>query len=174
MFLSVLVICAALSLTSPISHAQTVVQAQQIVFIPIVYGPSSSQLSLTDQMAVQINQERSKHNCQPLSISAKLSNMAQSHSNDMAQRDFFAHTSPEGQRPRDRAQQVDYRYAMLAENIAAGTSDINVVIEMWLESPAHRANMLGCEFTEIGVGFSTNPNSSDIDYWTVNFGKPLP
>jgi uncharacterized protein YkwD len=64
-----------------------------------------------------------------------------------------------------------YTYRMAAENIAAGHRSPADVVKGWMNSPGHRANILNCGFTQIGVGYATGGTHGT--YWTQNFGTPL-
>ena len=104
------------------------------------------------------------------SIRATLTRVAQAHSEDMARREYFSHTNPDGRSPFDRMTAAGYKYSLAAENIAAGQTTPHSVIDAWMNSPGHRANILNCGLTEIGVGYATG--GSYRHYWTQAFGTP--
>ncbi len=83
----------------------------------------------------------------------------------MATKDYFSHTSLDGSSMSDRIDRQGYAWRRLAENIAAGYPSPEAVVEGWMNSPGHRANILNCDLTEIGVGHYQR-------YWTQNFGTP--
>ena len=58
-----------------------------------------------------------------------------------------------------------------SENIAAGQPTVTAVMDAWMASPGHKANILNCAYTDIGVGYAVN--SSGTPYWTQDFGKPF-
>jgi len=125
----------------------------------------------TAKMATEVvtltNAERQKAGCPPLSNSKTLRRVATAHSEDMAARDFFSHTNPDGQDPGDRAAAAGYDgYA--GENIAMGYRSAEAVVEGWMDSSGHRANILNCSSTEIGVGVADSPRGL---YWTQMFGR---
>ena len=70
--------------------------------------------------------------------------IAQAHSQDMADRDFFSHTGSDGRSPFQRMRDAGYSYRRAAENIAAGSTSPAEVVDMWMGSPGHRANILDC------------------------------
>ena len=122
------------------------------------------------------NVERANEGLQPLTLNSQLSATAQGHSEDMAANDFFSHTGLDGDRLGDRAEQNNYDYRALGENIAAGQRTPAQVVQGWIDSPGHRANILNPNFTEIGVGYEFLSNDrGDINfnhYWTQVFGRP--
>jgi uncharacterized protein YkwD len=116
------------------------------------------------------NAERARHGLSPLSVDARLARVAQAHSADMVRRHYFAHANPEGQQVWDRAAVVGYAYRRIAENIAAGQRTPEEVMEGWMDSPGHRANILDAELTQIGVG-RADGGPYGI-YWTQVFATP--
>ncbi len=94
-------------------------------------------------------------------------------SQDMAQRNFFDHTSPEGTTPADRIAAANYTGTYpVGENIAAGYSTAQEVMDGWMKSPGHCKNIMNPDFLELGVGyFHTNQDAARYNhYWTQNFG----
>ncbi|MFE1500687.1 CAP domain-containing protein, partial [Streptomyces albidoflavus] len=122
--------------------------------------------SAADQVIALVNTERAKAGCGPLSHNATLTRAAQGHSDDMAARDFFDHTDPDGDGPGERVTAAGYPWSTYGENIAKGQSTPEQVMEAWMNSPGHRANILNCDFKEIGVGIHTDGGP----YWTQVFG----
>jgi uncharacterized protein YkwD len=84
----------------------------------------------------------------------------------MAARDFFDHTNPDGDGPGERVTAAGYRWATYGENIAKGQRTPAQVMESWMNSPGHRANILNCSFEEIGIGL----HDGGGPYWTQVFG----
>lgn len=85
-------------------------------------------------------------------------------------RDYFSHTSPDGSDPGDRVTAAGYRWSTYGENIAKGQSSPASVMDSWMNSPGHRANIVNCAFKEIGVG---KQDSSGGPVWTQVFGAAL-
>ena len=104
--------------------------------------------------------------CGALTADPALAAVARAHSADMRDRDYFSHTSPEGLSPFDRAERAGVDYSR-AENIAFGQADAAAVMEAWLDSPGHRANILDCELTKLGVGVAEGTGGP---WWTQLFG----
>ncbi|GGY01273.1 hypothetical protein GCM10010324_55130 [Streptomyces hiroshimensis] len=119
------------------------------------------------QVVDMVNAERAKAGCSPLTINAKLQAAAQGHSDDMAARDYYAHTSPEGKSPGDRMTAAGYRWSTYGENIFKSPKDARTAMDGWMKSSGHRANILNCSFKEIGVGINFASNGP---WWTQNFG----
>ncbi|MFF3395234.1 CAP domain-containing protein [Streptomyces sp. NPDC002669] len=113
-----------------------------------------------------VNQERAKVGCSPLTASSSLASLAQDFSRDMAARDFFDHTDPDGRSPWDRASKAGVK-GLAAENIARGQADAQAVMEAWMDSPGHRANILNCDYKTLGVGVH---QGSGGPWWTQEFG----
>ena len=124
------------------------------------------------QQVVQLtNQQRAANGCGALTVNATLTQVAQAHSADMAANNYFSHDSQDGRSPFDRMSQAGYRFSAAAENIAAGQRTPQDVVTAWMNSEGHRANILNCTYTEIGVGYATG--GSYGTYWTQDFGKPM-
>jgi uncharacterized protein YkwD len=134
-----------------------------------VAGGSTGNL-LTDQVVTLTNAERADAGCRPLKVSAKLTKAAQAHSADMAKQDYFSHTAKDGRSPFDRITGTGYAYSAAAENIAAGQRTAADVVKGWMDSPGHRANIVNCTYTQIGVGYAAGGTYGT--YWTQNFGRP--
>jgi uncharacterized protein YkwD len=113
-----------------------------------------------------VNEARVDAGCGALTPDPALAAVARAHSADMRDRDYFSHTSPEGRSPFDRAEQAGVGYSR-AENIAFGQADAAAVMEAWLKSPGHRANILDCELTKLGVGVAEGAGGP---WWTQLFG----
>ncbi|MET9827713.1 CAP domain-containing protein [Streptomyces sp. NPDC006385] len=114
------------------------------------------------------NRERARAGLRPLAVDPALGTAAQDYSADMAARAFYSHTSPEGSRPWDRAAAAGSPMRSIGENIACGQRSPAEVVEGWMNSPGHRANILKRDFTHIGVGFAGGGPAGT--YWTQLFG----
>lgn len=105
----------------------------------------------------------------PLTVNASLHCAARVHSKDMADRNFFDHTNPDGEDPFDRMAEAGYgSYQQQGENIAAGTMTAKDTVDGWLASDGHCANMLNPSYSEIGVGAYEGAGDY-VFYWTQNF-----
>ena len=122
------------------------------------------------------NQERLNAGLLALTYNYQLEVAAESHSQDMALQDYFDHNGLDGSSPFDRIEATGYNYSWAAENIAAGQTTPEQVVNGWMNSPGHRANILNTNLTEIGVGYyylgNDTGNENFNHYWTQNFGTP--
>lgn len=125
--------------------------------------------AFAQQVVDLVNTERAKAGCGPVTADSRLASAAQSHSDDMADRNYFDHASPEGYHADHRIEAVGYRWSTWGENIARGQSDPAAVMDSWMNSPGHRANILNCDFKQLGVGVRTGANGP---WWTQVFAAP--
>ena len=107
----------------------------------------------------------------PLSPHGALRGSARGHSWDMATRDYFDHTSPEGKGPSNRAMEAGYQGSFVGENIAAGQTDPSRVVQAWMESPGHCLNIMDARYRVLGVGYFFDNGDRFGHYWTQNFGN---
>jgi uncharacterized protein YkwD len=96
---------------------------------------------------------------------------AHSHSQDMAQRNYFDHRSPEGKGVRQRATAHRYPARTLGENIAGGDTAVAGVMETWLTSPDHCNNIMDPEFTDMAVACVRQAGTQLGTYWTMVLGR---
>jgi len=114
------------------------------------------------------NRERAKAGLGALAPDGPLAHAARAYCVDMAARAFYSHTSPEGTQPWDRAAAAGASKRSIGENIACGQRSPAEVVDGWMNSPGHRANILKADFTHLGVGFAGGGPSGT--YWTQLFG----
>jgi uncharacterized protein YkwD len=119
-----------------------------------------------------VNTERAKVGCPALVANATLAQVARAHSQDMAAHGYFDHNGLDGSTPFTRMTAAGYRYSAAAENIAAGYATPEAVMTGWMNSAGHRANILNCGLTEIGIGYAYLASSPYGSYWTQDFGTP--
>jgi hypothetical protein len=108
----------------------------------------------------------------PLVTQPNLRCAARMHSMDMAMRMYFAHDNPDGDGPSERMDAAAYMGGTWGENIAMGQRTPQQVVDGWMESDGHCANIMRPQFTEIGVGFYQGTSGRGSFYWTQNFGAP--
>jgi uncharacterized protein YkwD len=108
----------------------------------------------------------------PLAANALLERAAQSHASDMATHDFVEHQGRDGSTASQRMTRAGYRFQDAGENIAAGLVSPEEVVQDWLKSPEHCASIMEPSFTEMGVAFAVNMQSSAVIYWAQVFGRP--
>ncbi|WP_439878979.1 CAP domain-containing protein [Pseudomonas prosekii] len=106
----------------------------------------------------------------PLAWNAILGAAAEAHSRDMANNNYFDHKDRNGGTPGDRAELAGYSYQQIGENIAAGQDTIRKVVDGWVGSPGHCANLMNPQFKELGAAYAVDPKSDSGIYWTAMFG----
>lgn len=131
---------------------------------------SSAPADTATQVVALVNKERAANGCGALTEDPQLEKAAQGHSDDMAARHFFDHTNPDGADPGQRITAADYKWSTYGENIAQGQQTPAAVMESWMNSPGHRANILNCSFKDIGVGVHDGAGGP---WWTQDFGAKL-
>ncbi|WP_054860395.1 CAP domain-containing protein [Gracilibacillus sp. JCM 18860] len=125
----------------------------------------TEQLSQFEQQVVALtNEERQKQGLSALEIDTELSKVAREKSNDMATNGYFSHNSPTYGSPFDMMKQFGISYKTAGENIAKGQQTPEEVVNAWMNSEGHRANILNPDFTHIGVGYVEQGN-----VWTQQF-----
>jgi uncharacterized protein YkwD len=103
------------------------------------------------QMFALVNKERFAQGLQPLTFDTRLQNLAREHSNDMFQRGYFSHYTPEGLSPFDRMDRAKITYQYAGENLALAPST-TLAMQGLMNSPGHRANILNPNFHKVGIG----------------------
>ncbi|AUO23686.1 CAP domain-containing protein [Pseudomonas sp. D8002] len=106
----------------------------------------------------------------PLSWNEALANAAAGHARNMANGNFFDHLDHDGRTPGDRAELAGYIGQQIGENIAAGMDTPRKVVDGWLASPGHCANLMNPQFREMGAAYAMDPKSDAGIYWTGLFG----
>ena len=127
----------------------------------------SSQTSFENQVLSLVNTERAKKGLSALTMDENLRNAARLKSDDMYQNKYFSHTSPTYGSPFDMLKTLGISYQAAAENIAQGYTTPESVVNGWMNSSGHRANILNGTYTHIGIGYNSNGH-----YWTQLFIKP--
>ncbi|TXC93122.1 LysM peptidoglycan-binding domain-containing protein [Metabacillus litoralis] len=116
--------------------------------------PSAKSVSSFEEQVVQlVNQERAKVGLKALTHRADVKNVAQKKAEDMINSNYFSHTSPNYGSPFDMLKTFGISYTNAGENIAKGQKTPQEVMNAWMNSSGHRANILKPEFDAIGVGF---------------------
>jgi len=133
----------------------------QILNIPTI---EQNVLSFEEQVINLTNQKRAENGLAPLKANWELSRVARYKSQDMYDNKYFSHTSPVYGGPDKMIRNFGISYRAMGENIAMGYATPAQVVNAWMNSPGHRANILNASFTEIGVGYVANGN-----YWTQMF-----
>ena len=119
-----------------------------------------------------LNQEREKKGLARLVEQSQLTQAARLHSQDMACNQFFSHVSPTAGDVIERVTVQGYSYSSVGENIAAGQVDPSGVVEAWMSSTGHRANILNGTYTQVGVGYALVEGETSGVFWTLLVGAP--
>lgn len=142
----------------------------------ILHGLSEADQTTLDTVALLINDARKEQSLPPLQRNTRLDIAAQMHAQDMSERGYFNHASPEGELFPERIKRAGYPedapgpgcncqvFIEYGENIALGQPTAERVVTAWLNSPDHRANILEPGFTDVGYGKVGN-------YWVQDFGN---
>ncbi|WP_163100871.1 CAP domain-containing protein [Peribacillus alkalitolerans] len=139
--------------------------AQKPVTTPSKPAASTGAVSAYEQKVVELtNAERAKAGLSALKLDTALSNVARKKSEDMKSKGYFSHTSPTYGSPFDMMKQFGISYTSAGENIAQGQQSPEEVVQAWMNSEGHRANIMNSSFTHIGVGHVAGGN-----YWTQMF-----
>ena len=133
---------------------------------PTVQISSAEAASYEAEVVTLTNDQRVAHGCPALRDDPRLRAAATGHSVDMRARGYFAHNTPDGVTPWTRIEARGYSDPS-AENIAMGQQTPQSVVDAWMNSPGHRANILNCSSKAIGVGVQFGP---DGPWWTQDFG----
>lgn len=124
--------------------------------------PSGESAEYADETAAQmlalVNACRAENGLAPLVLSDRLSAAASAKADDMATNGYFSHTSPTYGTPSQMLKDFGISYGYMGENIAKGYTDAASTVSAWMNSAGHRANILGTEFTSLGVGYSAQSN----------------
>ncbi|SIS68903.1 CAP domain-containing protein [Salimicrobium salexigens] len=116
-----------------------------------------------------INRDRTARGLEPLSWREELVPVAEAHSTDMTERDYFSHTNPGGQGPADRAREAGVSFRIIGENLAYGQSNAVYAHEGLMDSKGHRDNILNPAYEEVGIGVAVDDKGAP--YFTVLFYK---
>ena len=139
----------------------TLIYPDQVITIP---GGDEGVKSVEAEVARLVNAERAKEGLAPLELDWELSRVARYKSQDMRDNGYFAHQSPTYCSPFEMMRSFGLRFRTAGENIARGHTSAAQVVDAWMNSSGHRANILNASFTKIGVGYVADGN-----YWTQMF-----
>lgn len=131
--------------------------------------PSQQILDMEQDAFDLVNQERVNEGLEPLLMDESVRTVGRAHSRDMAARDFFDHVNPDGDGPAERLHDAGISYTLMGENIAWSNypNPITTVVDAWMDSPGHQANILHAGFTHTGMGVAAD--GSGGYYFTQDF-----
>ncbi|MFC8918378.1 CAP domain-containing protein [Streptomyces sp. NPDC057116] len=119
-----------------------------------------------ERVVALVNAARARAGCSPVRVDGRLHAAAQGHADDMAERDYYAHNSPEGRDAGHRMEAAGYAWSTWGENIHRGPRSPGRAVRDWLASAGHRENIVNCSFKDIGVGVNLRSNGP---WWVQNF-----
>ncbi|MEU7904654.1 CAP domain-containing protein [Actinoplanes sp. NPDC049118] len=132
---------------------------------------STDPRSAVQQRALDmVNQYRRRAGCDDVTVDRRLILAANRHAADMARRGYFAHEDTRGDRAGERVEDAGYRWRRFGENIARGQESVYEVVEGWMDSPAHRENILDCGLHQVGLGLAFAGDRTS--YWVQDFATP--
>ena len=123
--------------------------------------------SMTSQVVTLVNKERASNGLQSLASDSQLAKLAQMKAEDMAKNGYFSHISPTYGSAFDMMKTYGVSYKTAGENIAKGQKTAQSVMNGWMNSSGHRANILKSDYTKIGVGYAKA--SDGTTYWVQIF-----
>jgi len=125
------------------------------------------------ELLERVNAERRRARVPLLRLQPQLNHTAQGYAEDMLERGFYGHKSPEGTTVMDRAQAKGYRGRTTGENLADGGESVDEVMRGWMESKGHRDNILTRIYREVGFGVAIGKKTDGYRIlWVQCFGKP--
>ena len=160
------------------NNAWDIVLAQPAPPRPPAPPPLAPILETARATLAAVNQARSRRrSCgttdypavAPLTLNQELIAASEAHSRDMATQNYFAHEGKDGSRVSQRARVAGYSWSSVGENIAYGQRSVDEVMQSWLTSPGHCANIMNERYTEMGVGYALS-SQTRRPYWTQVFG----
>lgn len=127
----------------------------------------------SDDLLLLTNEQRAKVGLPPLQLDSQLAIAAQNKAQDMFAKDYWAHFGPNGESPWDFIHGAGYQYVYAGENLARGFTTSNSVINAWMASPDHRANMLSPHYNDVGFAVAEGrlPGDSDTVLVVEEFGS---
>ena len=128
-----------------------------------------------EQVIELTNQQRLENGLNPLRMNPNLNEVAQRKAGDMFAFNYWAHTSPSGRDPWSFFQEVGYKYLYAGENLARDFMNSSSVVDAWMNSPSHRANILNNHYQEIGLAVVNGTlNGVETTLVVQVFGTPTP
>ena len=120
-----------------------------------------------ESLLTTTNQTRVADNLQPLQDNQQLNTAAQIKANDMAMKNYWSPTSPNGQTPWQIIKKTGYNYSNAGENLAYGFSSSSTLASAWISSKSHAANILNSNYTNVGFGIARSLNFRDSGPQTI-------
>jgi uncharacterized protein YkwD len=152
-----------------------------IAAVPFAPPAAAQSGNVAERVLVLVNEARSQaRRCgarsfgaaRPVQLDAALTRAAAAHAQSMARDSYMEHRGTDGSMPADRATKAGYDWRSIGENIASGQNTADRVVQDWVKSPEHCANIMDPGFTQMGVAFAVNKASEGGIYWAQEFGRP--
>lgn len=153
--------------TSEVIRANSQITNPNLIYpgqVLIIPQEDSSVLAFENEVIRLVNEQRSTNGLKPLTANWELSRVARYKSQDMVDNRYFSHTSPTYGTPFQMIRAFGLTYRTAGENIAYGQRTPQTVVNAWMNSSGHRANILNASYTQIGVGYVSSGH-----YWTQMF-----
>jgi uncharacterized protein YkwD len=171
-------VLGAVMFAGVISLSSTAVQAEKAVATTAVKtcGGGSISLKIKEKRVLALhNVARAARGLKPLCADPRLTRAARSHSREMIEKDYFSHSSYNGESIIERLRRFGYHRRIYAENIAGGSRTFggsDSTFRRWMNSPSHKGNILDSRFRPVGVGAYTGRYKGTRKYtmYTVDFG----
>ncbi len=154
-------------------------ETKQSGLISSTADTNKEQVSAKEVVAI-MNTERAKAGLSPLAENPRLNDSAKLKNQDMIERKYWEHNAPDGTQPWVFFAKVGYQYKKAGENLACNFRLSSAVVQGWMDSPTHRANVLDPEFADVGVAYDTQvpgvKNRSGegcLNLITAHYGTPI-
>lgn len=146
-----------------------------VVTAPRLESPENPAAVSEAEVAVLTNKERTRKDIPSLQRNSLLDEAASMKAKDMAANGYYAHVSPDGTTPMHWVEKAGYRYLIIGENLVVNRTDAEQVVDAFMGSPGHRANILRTDFTEVGIGVANGTYKGKNATFTVQiFAAPYP
>jgi uncharacterized protein YkwD len=152
-----------------------------VVALPFLAPAQSDAARISARVLELTNQARAKsRKCgsrqypavPQLTLAPALTRAAMAHARDMNANGFLEHRGSDGSQPAERVTRTGYRWQSVGENIAVGAADADAVVDGWLSSPGHCANIMSADFSEMGLAYFVDPKRRSGLYWVQVFATP--
>ena len=122
-----------------------------------IEGAEHTSNAFDDAIVAAMNRERAAHGLRPLRLNDQLTLAAEDRTRDMLAKHYFDHVSPDGISPFKWAERRGYDYREIGENLAVGYETAAAVVDGWMHSPGHRANILRADYSDVGIAVAESP-----------------
>jgi len=146
-----------------------------VLTAPFLESPQNPAAVSAAEVATLTNKERTQKDIPVLQRNSLLDQAAQMKAQDMAANGYYAHVSPDGVTPMHWVEKAGYKYLIIGENLVVNRTDAEQVVDAFMGSPGHKANILRTDFTEIGIGVANGIYKGKDATFTVQiFAAPYP